>query len=244
MLASYLSQTRRLLQNPAAPVPLYSDTDLTLAINEARVQLAAEAACIRVMGTLAITATNPGPYQFASINTSSAVGVLDVIAVRTIWVLVGSGQVMLPPRPFEWFSLYTLNTPVPDQAVPNIWSQFGQGANGTLYFNVPDQDYSLNLDTVCLPIPLADDTTVEAIPPLWQSAVQYYATYTALLGAQTGARMQEADKMLERYELFVQRARKFATPEVLSSQYSQVPNPVRANQIGGPPQQGPQGAAA
>lgn len=240
MLATYLSQVRRLAQNPAAPVALYSDSDITLAINEARSQLAAEAACIRVMGSLAVTAGNQGPYAFTAINLSPAVGVLGVINVRTMLYSVGSGQAWIRPRPFEWFSFYIQNDPVPQAGPPAVWSVFGQGANGTIYFNLPDFDYTLSADTVCLPIPLVDDTTVEAIPPLWQSAVQYYAMYTILLGAQTGARVQEADKFLERYELFVKRARQAATPEVQPFIYSGVPSPVTANQLGqgqggGPP---------
>ena len=171
MLATYLSQVRRLAQNPAAPVALYSDSDITSAINEARSQLAGEAACIRVMGSLAVTAGNQGPYAFTAINLSPAVGVQGVMAVRTMLYSVGSGQAWIRPRPFEWFSLYILNDPVPQAGPPAVWTQYAQGANGTIFFNLPDLDYALSADTVCLPIPLVDDTTVEAIPPLRSESV-------------------------------------------------------------------------
>jgi len=232
MLLSYLSQTRRLLQNPSSPVLLYSDADLTVAINEARQQLAAESASIRVLGTLAVTGGSPGPYSFSAISLGSAVGVRAVMAVRTMWFVIASGQQWITPRGYEWFGSYVLNSPVPQAGAPNTWSQLGQGENGTIFLNVPDMNYTLNVDTVCVPIDLVDDTTAEAIPPLWQSAVQYFAAYTALLGSQTSARVKDADEYLQRYELFVQRARKFATPEVMPLQYSQVPLPFTANQLG------------
>lgn len=232
MLDSYIAQTQRLIQNPAAPISLYNPADLTVYINEARVQLAGEAACIRVMGNLSLAAGVNGPYSFGAINLSGAIGVQGVLSVQTMWYVVGSGQKWVRPRPFPWFSLYELNTPVPQQRPPRVWSQYGQGVNGTVYFNTPDLNYIVNVDTICYPIDLQDDATPEAVPPLWQTAVKYYAAYLALLSSQTSARMAEAEKMLQAFELFVARARKFTTPLVSPTIYQQVPSPVQDNQLG------------
>lgn len=232
MLTSYLTQTQRLLQNPGAPVSLYDPADLTIYINEARTQVAGESKSIRVMSSLAITSDNQGPYAFTAINLGSAVGVQGVLDVETIWFLIGTGQIWIRPRPFPWFALYEMNDAAPVGAVPRVWSQHGQGVNGTIYLNLPDQDYTLNLDTVCYPIPLVDNTTAEAVPPLWQTAVPYYAAYLALLSAQLGSRGQEADAMFKRYTEFTARARQFATSEVMPFNGSQTGNPVQANQIG------------
>jgi hypothetical protein len=235
-LAAYLAQTRRLLQNPAAPVGLYSDADLTTYINEARTQAAAESGSIRRLGSLALTPGNRGAYSFLNItfDVLPAIGVQGVVNVRTIWYLVGSGQKWLRPRPFEWFSLFELNNAAPQQGPPKMWSQYDPGLKGLLYFNTPDQAYTLTLDTVCYPVPLVDDSTPEALPPLWTTAIPYYAAYLALLSSQTGARTAEADKMMERYTEFAGRARAFATPGVLPTIYPQTPNPVAANQLGSP----------
>ena len=235
MLNTYLSAVQRLLQNPPAPNPLYDTATLTAAINEARVQVAGEGQCVPQMGTLAMTAGNAGPYSFSSIafpSPSSSTGIAGPLNVRTLWFLIGSGQKRLRPRSWPWFSLYHMNSPVPQQGPPAVWAQYGQGMNGSLYLNTPDINYTLAADTVCVPIPLVDDTTVEAIPPLWQTAVQYYAVYVALLASQTGSRMEEADQFFKRYELFIQRARMFATSDVLPGNYPQNANPVRDNQLG------------
>ncbi len=242
MLNTYLSATQALLQNPVASPPLYASALLTGFINSARGQLAGEAECIRFMGSLTAT-IGSRVYPFTSITLTAAVGIQGVINARNVWYQVGSGQVLLRPRPFEWFSLYELNTPVPQSGPPQVWSQYGQGAEaqtspnpvggGSLYVSpLPDVAYVMPVDTVCYPIPLVDDTTPEAIPYLWTDAVPYYAAYLALLSSQTGARMQQAQEMLKQYTDFVARARRAATPSVLPTIYPQQPNPVRANQLG------------
>jgi hypothetical protein len=236
MLTSYENQTEQLLQNPAAPATLYPTAVLDTYINTARVQVAGESGCIRYMATAAITTGNRGPYAFSGFNTgtSSANGIQGVLNARAMWYQSGSGQVWITPRSFDWFSIYDLNTTAPASGPPQEWAQYGQGVNGTVYVNQdPDQNYTLNVDAICYPIPLASDSTVEAIPPLWQTAVPYFAAYLALLAAQTGARVQDAQKMLQLYELFTARARKFANPEVMPLQYDQAVPQVQAAQYGG-----------
>lgn len=233
MLDSYLTRTQDLLQNPAAPTSLYDTDDLSTYINEARVQVAGEGVCVPVMGTLAVTANLNGPYPFTAITLNPATaGVQGVLNIQTLWYQIGTGQIWMRPRGWPWFTLYELNNAAPVPGPPATWSQYGQGINGTIYLNMPDQAYTLNVDAICYPEALVDDTTPEAIPPLWQTAVPYYAAYLALLSAQTSSRTEQADKMLERYELFVKRARQFATPQILPYQYPQSQNPVEANQLG------------
>lgn len=242
MLSTYLSATQALLQNPPANPPLYSTALLTTAINSARGQLAGEAECIRFMGSLT-SSIGSRVYPFTSIALTGAVGIQGVINVRSVWYQVGQGQVLLRPRPFEWFSLYQLNTPVPPSGPPKVWAQYGQGAEaqtvpnpiggGSIYVSpLPDIAYVMPVDCVCYPIPLADDTTAEAIPYLWTDAVPYYAAYLALLSSQTGARMQQAQEYFKIYTDFVNRARRAATPSLLPTIYPQQPSPVRANQLG------------
>lgn len=232
MLTSYLSATRRLLQNPSAPTSLYSDADLTADINVARGQLAGEGQCCRFMASLALS-TASQVYQYASISLSGSVGLLGVLAVRQVWYVVGTGQQYLRPRPFPWFSLYHLNTAAPRPGPPTVWAQYAEGVAGSLYFGpYPDTSYTAKLDCVCSPVALVDDTTAEAIPGLWTDAVPYFAAYLALLGAQTGARTELAMKYFGIYGEFVARARRASTPDVMSRNYPQNPNPVRGNQLG------------
>lgn len=236
MLNQYLTQTAQLLQNPGAPTTLYSTSDLTGWINTARGQLAGEAECIRTMQQLTLSVGSQGPYAFPTVATP---GILEISNVRLGWYLVGSGQKRITTRSFEWFSLYEFSSPVPDTGAPKTMAQHGQGVAGTLYFSPqPDYAYTIKLDCVGLPIPLVDDSTVEAIPYLWTDAVAYFAAYLALLSAQLGVRTAEADKMFQRYQQFAQRARGAATPGVLPTDSPQIPSPVRANQLGASAQAG------
>jgi hypothetical protein len=235
VLTAYQNATAALLQNPPAPNPLYSTANLTTSINTARGQLCGEAECVVSMGSLALTA-GVQVYPFSAITfagSSATTGVQGPLNVRTAWRAVASGQAWMRPRPFPWFALYELNEAVPIPGPPVAWAQYGQGVAGTIYVSpVPDAAYTLSLDTVCYPIPLVDDTTIEAIPYLWTDAVPFFAAFYALLGAQTVARDADADKMFQRYQQFVARARSAATPSVLSGLYDQQPSLVRQGQLG------------
>lgn len=241
MLTAYLNATNALLQQPPATAGLYSTGLLTQFINTARGQVAGESEAIRLIGGLSITsAASPQAYPFSSITLGGVAGVAGVINVRTIWYPSGSGRLWVAPETFEWFSIYELNNAAPAAGPPVVWSQFGQGASaqtsplpvggGSVYISPgPDQTYALTLDCVGYPIPLADDTTAEALPYLWTDAVPYFAAYLALLSAQTGMRTQQADAMFKLYELFVQRARKAATSSVLPWQFEQTQAPGGIN---------------
>lgn len=238
MLAQYLTRTEQLLQNPGAPASLYSSVDLTGYINEARGQLAGTAECIRFLGALtASTSTNQ--YLFSHISFAGDLGVGNAIQVRNIWYQLGTGGMrLLAPRAFPWFATYELNNPVPQPGPPDTWSQFGQGVAG-LFFIAPKPDlaYSLSLDCVCLPTPLASDADFEPIPALWTDAVPFLAAWFALLASQTGARQGDADRMFQRYQDFITNARRSATPDILPDIWDQSPSPVRQNQLGLAPHQ-------
>lgn len=238
MLDTYLTATRNLLQNPTAPTALYADSDLTIYINTARGQLAGEAECIRYMATVDTVAAQQ-EYAFSALDTgvSATNGIQGVLNIRAVWYGVGDGRRWIPGRPWEWFSLYTLNDPVPQQSFPSSWSQFGQGAapgstgsanGGSIYINLPDQAYTLYCDCVCYPIALVDNTTVEAIPYLWTDAVPWYAAAYALWSSQTNARAADAERYFNTYSMFVERARKFSNPSVGRWQYSQAADPAQA----------------
>ena len=137
-------------------------------------------------------------YNFSSLNlgVSATTGIQGAIHVRSIRYALASGFQWVAPRPWEWFEFYYLNNPVPSSGPPTNWAQHrqgsagtgtGSGATGTFYLDaIPDVIYTLHCDAVCYPIPLVDDTTVEALPYLWTDAVPYFAAYLALLSSQTG----------------------------------------------------------
>ena len=243
ILTAYLTQTRGLLQNPGAPTALYSDVDLTRWINIARGQLAGESESIRVHGTLA-TVANQRSYKFSDINTgvSATNGVQGVLNISSLSLSVGNGAKWLTPRPWPWFSLYNNNNVVPQPGPPTEWAQFGQGAapastgsanGGTFYLDpTPDDVYNVICNTTCYPIPLVDDTTVEAIPYLWTDAVPFFAACYALWSAQNNARMADAERYFNTYTMFLERARKFSNPSVNRWIYSQAGDPAQGPKMG------------
>lgn len=244
MLTAYLTATQRLLQNPSAQTALYASADLTSYINTARGQLAGEAECIRYLGTIS-TVAGTQAYNFSAINTgvSATNGINGVIKINAMWYGVGSGKRWIPVRPWEWFSLYELNNPVPPtNSFPTVWSQFGQGAapgstgsgnGGSFYLSPPpDMVYTLYCDCVCYPNSLATDGDVEAIPYLWTDAIPWYAAAYALWSSQTGARTAEAERYFNTYALFVERARKAANPNAGRWQFSQAADPAQAPKMG------------
>ncbi len=242
MLASYLAATAKLLQNPAAPTPLYSAADLTIYVNTARGQLAGDSEAIRDESTLTLTA-NTRSYPYSAIVTAAATSIVQgVLNVRTAWVAIGvGGRIELNPRPFEWFSLYNLNNPVPLTGIPLEWSQFKQGVAGSIYVDpLPDVGYTLLLDAVCRPVDLVDDSTPEAIPYPWTDAVPFFAAYYALLSSQNATRQADADRMMARYSEFTSRARRTSNASVLPMTYEQSGDPTESNKLGlGSPTQQP-----
>ena len=242
MLTAYQNATAALLQNPPAPTPLYSTANITTWINSARGQLAGEAECIRVIGNQAlVSGTHSYPFTGITLPNAATAGYGGVLNVRTVWLVSGSGQLWMRPDTFESFSLFALNTPTPAQGSPTMWAQYGQGALGSIFLSpAPNAAATIDLDCVVYPVPLVDDTTPEAIPYLWTDAVPYFAAYLALLSAQSTARDADADKMLQRYEQFVQRARRSATPAVVpwAFEQTQIPGgistPASAPARGGP----------
>jgi hypothetical protein len=241
-LTSYLNLTKMQLQYPAsAASKLFTDTDLTEFINLARSQLAGEGECISNLATLAVSAaTAYAPYDFTSVTFGSpSTGIQGIFNVRQAWVQVGTGSVWLHPRSWEWFGLYALNSAAPIPALPVRWCQYGQGVTGTLYFDpIPLNNYTMNLDTICYPIALVDDTTAEAIPYPWTDVVPFYAAWYALCAAQ---KFDAADKMFERVQLYMSRARRMSNPDVVPQNYRQAPpDPTMAGHLGIKPQRGGQ----
>lgn len=220
MLNAYLNQTQRLLQNPAASTVLYSQADLTSYINTARGQVAGEAACIRQLGTLTLT-QGISTYAFTSvvIPSMAALGIAGILNIREMTINVVGGVKYLQGWAWEWFNRYYVAVLNASQSTPQNWAQYAQGVLGSAALRpIPDQTYTVNVDAVCYPADLVNDSSLEPIPYPWTDAVPFYAAYYAMMSSQ---RQQDADKMFQRYEEFTARARRLSTPAVLPNQYEQ-----------------------
>lgn len=244
-LTEYQARVTRLLQNPSAPTALYATADVTSWINQARGQVAGDGECLRAIGTVS-TVSSQRPYAFTSINTGVAAttGIAGVINVRRINRTSGSGQVALVARAWEYFDQYYMNNAAPVNGAPTVWAQYQQGGGfvassissaggGSFYVDPPpDAVYILNCDSQCYPIPLVDNTTLEALPAFWVDAVAYFAAYLALLSSQTSARMADAQRMWGLYQEFMSRARQFSNPSVLRGQYEQAQDATLVAKLG------------
>ena len=226
-LFDYIKKTQFLLADLKQQV--VNPALLIYFINIARDQVAGEGECVRHYGSLSLVAAQR-VYNFSSIGVGSGNGIAGPFNVRMMTYGVGTGQQFVHPRSWEWFNLYRLNNPVPPSGAPTEWCQYAQGTSGTIYVDpLPDQGYTLSLDTTCQPIELVDDTTVEAIPYPWTDAVPFFAAYFAYLS------VQEPDKaagMLKMHEEFMRRARAMSNPSVSPYVYPQSGNPTRQNQLG------------
>jgi hypothetical protein len=218
--------------------------DITDFINIARGQLAGEAECIRVEGTVE-TVTAQRSYLFSSINLGASPtisGVAGVMNVRRLSYAIASGRKWIFARPWEWFDLYYLSQPISQPSAPLRWSQYGQGSSstgvpatgfsstpgGSFYIDpVPDQSYTLFCDCVCYPQPLALDADVEAIPYIFSDAVPFLAAWYALVSMQ-----RPSDDMMSRYQMFLGRARQFSNPSPERRIYQQSADPSQLAKIG------------
>jgi hypothetical protein len=229
-LTAYETLTQALLQAPSSPVPLIATATLDTYINQSRLQVAAQGRCVRQYVTLPLAQGNQ-VYPFSAIAGLST-GVAGIYHIRQAWLQIPgvSGQVLMYSRPFEWFGLYALNRLSPKQDQPRRWAQFGQGEEGSIFVDpIPDLPYTLAIDALGVPAPLASDATPEAIPDIWTLAVPFYAAWW---GFQSAQRQADADKMLERFEKQMALARSAANPDLMMENWSQAPDAEEANRLG------------
>ena len=227
-LQSYLTQTAQLLQNPPAPSTLYSTADLTAYINRARLQIAGESESVRGYLTLAVSdAAQQYPFSAISLGNAPS-GSAGIFSIRQASVQIGTGAAFVRARGFPWFNQYYLMDPNPQAAPPAVWSQFGQGESGSIFTNLLDGPYVLNLDCVIVPAVLVTDNDPEAIPYPWTDCVPFFAAFYAYMSAQ---RQPDADEMFQRYQQFASRARGMSTPGVLPGIYPKQTDPTRANKL-------------
>jgi hypothetical protein len=167
-LAQYITQCRRLLHD--ANANFWSDQELTDYINDARNKLVRDTGCLRTIQTSA-TVTNQETYTFASLPQGDQT--MDIINLNLYW-----GTTRIPLRYLPWTDFnaqlrYWQNY----YGRPVAYSMYGPQ---TFYLGpVPDQVYTMELDTVIEPTALVNATDTDTIPDIWTSPVAFYASYTA-----------------------------------------------------------------
>lgn len=133
------------------------------------------------------------------VNALIDVGVLssqtfDILGVQPLW---GNQRYSLDWYPWRDFSsMFRQWTSSAYQRQPVAWAAYGD--NSVFIGPPPDQSYSVEMDTIVLPIPLAvgDETTQDDIPAMAQDPIPFYAAYLAKKNAQN---LGEAEAHLNDY---------------------------------------------
>lgn len=203
-LGNYITECRRLLHD--ANANFYSDTELTDYINSARVRLVRDTGCLRSYQTTA-TVTSQEVYTFSTLPEGA--NTMDVININLIW-----GNTRIPMRYLPWTQFNAeLRFWQNYSGRPIAYSMYGPTS---FYIGpVPDQVYSMELDTVIMPTPLVNQSDVDTIPDPWTTPVAFYACYKAKYKEQSYG---EAEIFKQEYQRQAQ--------SVLATTYTRrMPNP-------------------
>lgn len=170
-------------------------------------------------GPLMATSVGQEVYRFIDINKIIAVpgsGISEILAVQSVSVLWGNIRYTLIHTGFSRYQAVIRNyTAYTD--VPSVWTQYGQGASGTIMlFPPPSDSYPLELDCLCIPSPLLNDNDVEIIPFPWTTCVPSYAAYLAYRQVQ---KFNEAELAHGEYERHLKKARSGSQPRGITSWY-------------------------
>jgi len=168
VLSDYITECRRLLHD--ANGNFYSDSELTDYINEGRTRMVRDTGCLRTYQTSTVAASHEIILTSALPN---GVNTLDIINLNLIW---GNTRIALQYLPFTDFNArlrYYQNY----IGRPIAYSMYGQTS---IYLGpVPDQTYTIELDTIVLPTALSNASPTETLPAPYTSPVAFYACYKA-----------------------------------------------------------------
>ena len=157
------------------------------------------------------------PFSYANSFINTSTGVSNIIAVRGISMIWNTYRFTVSRVSFSKYQALIRTYTNTFTDVPRVGAQYGQGESGSMYlYPLPNSNYIMEWDCICDVLPLVDDSTVEAIPDPWTTAVQYYAAYKALQSAQVYDR---SDKMFAEFEKFMKRARSFSQPGMVVNWY-------------------------
>ena len=168
VISDYITDCRRLLHD--ANANFYSDTELTDYINQGRSRMVRDTGCLRTYQVSSVAA-NQEIIQTSTLP--SGTNTLDIINLNLIW---GNTRISLQYLPFTDFNArlrYYQNY----IGRPIAYSMYGQ--NSIYLGPVPDQTYSIELDTVILPTALSNAAPTETIPDPYTTPVSFYACYKA-----------------------------------------------------------------
>ena len=168
VLSDYITECRRLLHD--ANGNFYSDSELTDYINAGRTRLVRDTGCLRTYQTSTVAANQE---IILTSSLPNGTNTLDIINLNLIW---GNTRIALQYMAFTDFNSrlrYYQNY----IGRPIAYSMYGQTS---IYLGpVPDQTYTIELDTIVLPTALTTASPTETLPVPYTTPVAFYACYKA-----------------------------------------------------------------
>lgn len=173
------------------------------------------ATAVATLTAFLTTIANQEVYTFAAASVFAAAanpGVASIIALQTVAVSWGSQKPVLVQYDWSGFQAYCRSINLASTNYPNVWAQYSQGVNGSIYmFPIPAETLQMDWDCYCLPVDLTSDTTPEAIPYPWTRPIAHYAAYIAYQSAQ---RRDDASYQQSEYKRRMAEARSVSSTAV------------------------------
>ena len=168
VLSDYITECRRMLHD--ANGNFYTDSELTDYINQGRTRMVRDTGCLRTYQTSSVAANQE---VLLTSTLPNGLYTLDIINFNLIW---GNTRIALQYLPWTDFNArlrYYQNY----IGRPIAYSLYGQTS---IYLGpIPDQTYSVELDTVIMPTALTTSAPTETIPDPYTTPVAFYACYKA-----------------------------------------------------------------
>ena len=168
VLSDYITECRRMLHD--ANGNFYTDSELTDYINQGRTRMVRDTGCLRTYQTSSVVVNQE---VLLTSTLPNGLYTLDIINFNLIW---GNTRIALQYLPWTDFNArlrYYQNY----IGRPIAYSLYGQTS---IYLGpIPDQTYTVELDTVIMPTPLTTSAPTETIPDPYTTPVAFYACYKA-----------------------------------------------------------------
>lgn len=188
-LNTYLTQVRRLTHDPNDQ--MWSATEKTDYINQARRRVAADTYCLRQLNTGVNLVAGTEKYVINSTVSAGFQGrVVAVVGIDLYW-----GQTRYPLYYAPW-SMFSLNLRfwTQMQQRPSVFTR--QGALSVYIGNTPDQAYVTDWDLAINPNDLVSDSTPDELVVPYTDIVQWWAAHLCMFDKQS---FGEADAFEQKY---------------------------------------------
>jgi hypothetical protein len=169
---------------------------------------------------ISVTQLSQEIYAFKDIPLSQFPGVGEVFQVKSVSIIFSNYRYSLPCYSMSVYQSQIRQYPQQYLYVPVVFAQYGQGTNGSLFmYPIPSQGYQLEMDCFCLPSPLINDQSPEAIPGPWTDAVPIGAAVYAFEELQS---LNAASYYQKKFDDYVHRYSAYAHVGRMLNPYGRV----------------------